>query len=133
MRGGFVLESLSGAQNCGQCFTFEAQICSLRGSVSLLVMTSGLKPDEKRGDRNREGWMRKRAPMPGKDWIESLSASPKARQNHFVGHLPRFSFATPDQNRPACQANFSFSALFPFPLLPFCLAIQFTFVSEDIA
>src|SRR5215467_12552651 len=34
MRGGFVQESLSSAQDSWQCFTFEGQICSLRGAFT---------------------------------------------------------------------------------------------------
>jgi hypothetical protein len=47
-------------------------------------MLNGLKPGEKRGDSNVQGRMRKRASMLGEDWVESISASPKANQNHKV-------------------------------------------------
>ena len=51
------------------------------GSGSLLVMDSGLKQGEKRRDSNTEGCMRKRASVPGEDWVESISTSPKVSQN----------------------------------------------------
>jgi hypothetical protein len=70
------------------CFTPTSHISPLKASNIRAIY----QPDEKHGNHNNRRGMRKMAPMLGKDWVENLSASPKARQSHFVGHLPATSF-----------------------------------------